>query len=100
MDADASHADDGGIKGQGFWDSVARRMLAPALLLAAREHFTLDDVFGWVQMGSEDFITQRLDTVGDQRAIRPGRRTVAHTTKRSPRSWRPPTTCSKAGRPR
>ena len=68
--SDAGHADDGGIKGQEFWDSLARRMLAPALFLAAREHHTLDDVFGWVQMGAEDFITQRLDAVGDQRAIR------------------------------
>src|SRR4051812_21869864 len=43
--SDAGHADDGGIKGQEFWDSLARRMLAPALFLAAREHHTLDDVF-------------------------------------------------------
>ena len=68
--ADAGHSDDGGIKGQDFWDSLARRMLAPALFLAARENFTLDDVFAWIQQGSEDFITQRLDTIGDQRAIR------------------------------
>src|SRR4051795_7544436 len=36
--SDAGHADDGGITGQEFWDSLARRMLAPALFLAAREH--------------------------------------------------------------
>src|SRR5690242_17636841 len=68
--SDAGHADDGGIKGPEFWDSLARRMLAPALFLAARENYTLDDVFGWVQTGAEDFITQRLDAVGDQRAVR------------------------------
>ncbi|GAA3605791.1 type IV secretory system conjugative DNA transfer family protein [Microlunatus ginsengisoli] len=68
--SDAGHADDGGIKGQEFWDSLARRMLAPALFLAARENHTLDDVFGWIQIGAEDFITQRLDVVGDQRAVR------------------------------
>src|SRR4051794_5024214 len=68
--SDAGHADDGGIKGQEFWESLARRMLAPALYVAAREGQTLDDVFTWIQQGSEDFITQQLDRVGDQRAIR------------------------------
>ena len=68
--SDAGHATDGGLKGQEFWDSLARRMFAPALFLAARENFTLDDVFGWVQEGAEDFVTQRLDRIGDHRAIR------------------------------
>ena len=68
--SDAGHADDGGIKGQEFWDSLARRMLAPALFLAARDGHTLDDVFAWIQQGSEDFITQQLDLLGDRRAIR------------------------------
>ncbi|MFP5282342.1 MAG: type IV secretory system conjugative DNA transfer family protein, partial [Actinomycetes bacterium] len=66
--SDAGHATDGGLKGQEFWDSLARRMFAPALFLAARENFTLDDVFGWVQEGAEDFVTQRLDRIGDHRA--------------------------------
>ncbi len=68
--SDAGHDLDGGIKGQEFWDSLARRMLAPALFLAARENYNLDDVFGWVQQRSEEFVTQRLDNLGDQRAIR------------------------------
>lgn len=67
--ADAGHADDGGIKGQEFWDALARRMFAPVLFLAARENFTLDDVFAWIQNGSEDFVTQRLDRIGDSRAL-------------------------------
>lgn len=68
--SDAGHDADDGIKGQEFWDSLARRMLAPALFLAARENYTLDDVFGWVQQRMEDFITQRLDEIGDERACR------------------------------
>ncbi len=68
--SDAGHASDDGIKGQEFWDSLARRMIAPMLYLAAHEDFTLDDVFGWIQYGAEEFVTQRLDQLANQRAIR------------------------------
>jgi type IV secretion system protein VirD4 len=83
--SDAGHSEDGGIQGQDFWDGLARRMIAPQLFLAAKRNFTLDDVFGWIQTGAEDFVTDQLDQLGNKRAIRAwqSHRTTHDKTKSS-----------------
>ena len=45
--------------------------MRPMLYLAAQRQFTLDDVFGWVQTGAEDFVTGQLEQLGNTRITAP-----------------------------